>query len=192
MRILGRLVRLQIQRDRLKPGEGNARVYTPAPLLAVPALHLTRSGALGPAPDGGWLLDVHHADHPSSRSRGDNALSFSFTSHYAAMRGRFGAHLGDGIAGENLLVDALEIIDLKSVCRGVAVRSAATGALLTLVDVVPAPPCAPFARFALGGGGDAVEETKAALQFLLGGMRGFYGRVEAPGSVALGDEVVAL
>jgi hypothetical protein len=34
--VLGTVVRLQVQRSRLKPGPRSTRVYDPAPLLEVP------------------------------------------------------------------------------------------------------------------------------------------------------------
>ncbi|MDT7550979.1 MAG: hypothetical protein QOE84_3373, partial [Actinomycetota bacterium] len=33
MELIGTVVRLQVQRSRLKPGAGTARVYNPGPLL---------------------------------------------------------------------------------------------------------------------------------------------------------------
>ena len=66
---LGRIVRLQIQRSRLKLGEKPNRVYDPAPILAVDELILTRDGALARLPDGGTLVDVHHAAHPETQVR---------------------------------------------------------------------------------------------------------------------------
>ena len=64
MELIGTVVRLQVQRSRLKPGEKTQRVYDPAPLLEVDELQVTPRGVLGP----GGLLDVHHADHADTRN----------------------------------------------------------------------------------------------------------------------------
>src|ERR1700694_4918441 len=106
LRLLGRIVRLQIQRSKLKRGEKPNRYYDPAPLLAVDELTLTPHGALVRLAGGGTLVDIHHAAHPDTRHLDrTNDLSVGFTPHYAAMRERFGAHLVDGCAGENILVE---------------------------------------------------------------------------------------
>jgi hypothetical protein len=38
----------------------------------------------------------------------ENTISIGFTSHYAQMRARFGEHMQDGIAGENINIDSAE------------------------------------------------------------------------------------
>src|SRR5438270_6299133 len=104
LRPLGRVVRVQIQRSKLKLGEKPNRVYDPAPLLEVDELTLMPEGALARLPDGGLMLDVHHPAHPETRNLDrTNDISVGFTPHYAAMREHYGAHLVDGCAGENIL-----------------------------------------------------------------------------------------
>ena len=44
--LVGTVVRLQVQRSRLKPGQRGARTYDPAPLLEVPALDVGPDGFL--------------------------------------------------------------------------------------------------------------------------------------------------
>src|SRR5260370_73436 len=56
MRELGRIVRLQIQRATLKTGDKPARVYSPAPLLAVARLEVLQV-AHPCRPFSGWALD---------------------------------------------------------------------------------------------------------------------------------------
>jgi hypothetical protein len=189
---LGRLVRLQIQRASLKLGEKPNRVYDPAPLLAVDALTLTPDGALWRDPAGGETLDIHHAQHPATRnSGGANDLSLGFTGHYAALRARFGPHLTDGLAGENLLVERPGVTPLSALAGGLAVRRAATGDLVPLGEVRVAAPCVEFSRYA--GRSAAAEDVKAALQFLDAGLRGFYCTYSgAPITLALGDELLAV
>src|SRR5260370_10512705 len=80
MRELGRIVRLQIQRSTLKTGDKPARVYSPAPLLAVARLAVGPDGVLGESPDGSWLLDVHHRAHPHTKNEdGAHGISLGFT-----------------------------------------------------------------------------------------------------------------
>jgi len=190
--LLGRIVRLQIQRSSLKLGEKPHRVYDPAPLRAVDALTLTRDGALARADDGSMVLDIHHAAHPATRNNGGaNDLSVGFTGHYDAMRARFGPHLLDGLAGESILVAATGQVPLAAVAGGLVVRRAASGAQVALDEVRVALPCVEFSRYALRSEG--AEDVKAALQFLDGGLRGFYCTYAGePITIDVGDELLAV
>jgi hypothetical protein len=174
--VIGTVVRLQVQRSRLKP----ARAYDPSPLLEVAALEVSSRGVVG---DG--HLDVHHADHPDSRNRGLlNGLSLLPRAHYARLRARFGEHLVDGIAGESLLLDtdgpwdalpdelALETVD---------------GDPLRLTRPIPAAPCVEFTRFCLRSEQGLAE----ALEELDHGVRGFYVTVEGEGRVEAGCRLTA-
>jgi hypothetical protein len=137
--------------------------------------------------------DVHHLDHPASKSRaGSNAISVLFTGHYTAMRERFGSHLVDGIAGESILVETQEIVDEDSLQAGVTIRTA-DGHEAHLHSVTVAEPCVEFTRFAIQYPADARSDGHVtdALQFLRAGMRGFYARYTGdPVTVRLGDTVV--
>lgn len=192
LKSLGQIVRLQIQRSALKLGEKPNRVYDPAPLLAVDALTITRDGALARADDGGTLLDVHNAQHPLTRNaEGVNDLSVGFTGHYDQMRARYGAHLVDGCAGENILVAADGPVPLAAVAGGLVVRRAATGALVALGQVRVDLPCVEFSHYATRS--TAAEDIKAALQFLDHGLRGYYCTYEAePVTIDVGDELLAV
>jgi hypothetical protein len=162
--LIGTVVRLQVQRSRLKPGPRGARRYDPTPLRAVAALDVTPRGVVG---DG--IVDVHHADHPDSRFRGDNGLSVMTLGGYAALRERYGEHLVDGVAGESLLLDTTRSADLT----GPLVLDTGDG-LLELTGQV-AEPCVEFTRFVLRRPvGDAGPEVRAALGALGGGARGYY------------------
>jgi len=55
MRVIGPILRLQIQRSTLKTGEKPHRTYDPRPLLAVPALAVHPDGACGSA-RWGWVV----------------------------------------------------------------------------------------------------------------------------------------
>lgn len=192
MRELGRVVRLQIQRSTLKTGEKPTRVYDPAPLLPVECLTVTPDGVLGEAPDRSWIVDVHHRAHPQTKNAdGEHGVSVGFTSHYAAMRERFGPRMAIGCAGENIVVESEGRLTLDDLRAGLAIRSpdGVERARLQVLDV--AHPCRPFTGWALGGRVEA-EVLKSHLQFLEGGTRGFYCLGVGIGMVSLGDRVVVL
>src|SRR5258705_12896883 len=190
LRPFGRIVGLQIQRSSLKLGEKPNRWYDPAPLLPVDELTLTPDGALARTDDGGTLLDIHHAHHPATRNNGSNDISVGFTGHYAAMRARFGPHLPDGIAGENILIESSGIVQPSDLGAELAIRPAAGGELIWLRGVRVMPPCVEFSTYA--GRSSEPEALKSALQFLHDGLRGFCGRLPAGAAVtiAVGDEVL--
>lgn len=190
LELLGTIVRLQVQTAHLKQGEKPHRWYDPTPIQSVPAMRLDAGGVTGL--DRGDVTDVHHRDHPISRFRGDNGVSIGLTGHYTLIRERFGPHLVDGIAGENVLIASERILTDADVARGVVIRSA--NGLLRLTAVLGAPPCVEFSRFAAGytrqqKSDRTITET---LQFLSDGIRGFYATLEATqpiAEIALGDEV---
>jgi MOSC domain-containing protein YiiM len=182
---IGRVVRLQVQRASLKVGPREARAYDPAPLLAVPTLRLGPDGVVG-LPDAGQpIVDVHNRQHPTSKHNAVNGVSVGFTTHYLAMRERFGPHLADGIAGENVVVETER--DFRSDdLRGTLVIGQAR-----LSAIVAAEPCEPFSRFALAGQADGPADPRIAdaLRFLRHGTRGYYATVAAEAVVRLGDPV---
>lgn len=190
MRELGSIIRLQIQRSSLKTGEKPNRIYDPAPLLAVGQLAVSPDGVLGK--DGGWLVDVHHRAHPSTKNEdGLHGVSVGFTSHYALMRDRFGKRIAVGCAGENVIADAAGRITLEMVEQGIAVVGADGGERVRLRVLQVAHPCRPFTGWAAGGKVEA-EVLKAHLQFLDDGTRGYYCVAEGTGVVSVGDRLVAL
>jgi hypothetical protein len=140
-----------------------------------------------------WL-DVHCAAHPESRNRGNgNMLSIGFTGHYAVMRSRFGAHLTDAIAGENILVELDGVLQLPDVERGLRVVGA-DGRSLDFTRIEVAHPCVEFSRFCLAdedAPGPAIKET---LQFLDDGMRGFYCFIDngLPQEIRVGDQLLTV
>ena len=173
MKLLGEITRLQIQRGSLTIGTGPTRYFDPAALLAVDELFLTPGGACAPAPDGSCLIDVHHAAHPFSRSRGENTLCVGFSRHYDAMRARFGEAFAFGCAAENIIVDGpAPRVTLADVAAGLVIETNRGPAALT--NVIVATPCLPFAKFALRDPNASTEAIKSALQFIDHGVRGFY------------------
>jgi hypothetical protein len=191
MRAIGTITRLQIQRGSLKTGEKPTRRYDPGPLLAVPRLNITPDGALG-ARDGEWIVDVHHRAHPLTKNEdGLHGISLGFTSHYDAMRERFGSRIDVGCAGENIIATASKRLAYEELADGVAILSPDGTERVRLRVLQVAHPCRPFTGWALGRTVEP-DELKQHLQFLDEGMRGFYCVGEGTGTVALGDSIAVL
>ena len=199
-REIGKVVRLQIQRQSLKQPlpphpdgvRSPQRFYDPQHILAGKELWFTDAVAAIALEDD-YVLDVHAAAHPHSRNRGNgNMLSVGFTSHYDKMRGRFGGHLADGIAGENILVEANEIFTVDDLQSGLIVVTEDTG-VLAFDEIIVAAPCVEFSRFCVNDRYADPPPTSRALRFLDNGTRGFYAYVTngLPSMIRTGD-VVAL
>jgi hypothetical protein len=192
MHELGPIVRLQIQRSALKTGEKPNRTYSPAPLLAVERLWVTPAGAFGLAPDGSWIVDVHHQHHPRSRNEdGGHGISVGFTGHYDRMRERFGARVTPGCAGENLIAEARGVLAYDDVRHGLAVVSPEGAERLRIRVLEVARPCRPFTGWALERAVDA-EVLKEGLRFLDDGMRGYYCVAEGTAEITIGDRMFVL
>ena len=194
LREIGSIARLQIQRSSLKVGQKPYRVYDMSPLLAVERASVTSGGIVALLPDDQTMIDVHHAHHPDSQNAGPNSISIGFTPNYARIRERFGGHMTDGCAGENILIETGESITLGDLKRGLAIHCGAVDAMLWLGAIMVAQPCVEFSRYTLrmphAERGSA--EIKEALQFLEGGVRGFYVTPANHGEpliVSVGDRV---
>ena len=194
MREIGRIKLVQVQRSPLKLGRSPNAYYDPSPLLVVDTLLVTPHGAIGVTAEGERITDIHHAHHPASRnSCGKNDLSVGFTSHYAAMRARFGQHLVDGCAGENILVETNSPFTLVGVAGGLAIQNPVTGQIVYLTQLKIAAPCVEFSQYAANYGMPLPpQELQAALQFLHNGRRGFYAKLaeqQNSGGVRANDRV---
>lgn len=197
MREFGHIRLLQIQVDSLKKGDRLNRYYDTAALREVPSAKLTREGLVGLL-NNQELYDIHHAEHERSKNRLGNAISFNFTYHYEQMRQRFGARLALGSAGENILIettnglsgDATEDAS-SNLLQRVLIVETEKGQCGRLTQIEVAAPCVPFCEFALMLEEKPSFETAAeALQFLDGGMRGYYCTWEGPPlTVRPGDRV---
>lgn len=174
MHCLGTVSSVQIQRCPLKSGQEPQRFYSPQAISPVDHLRLTRDGVIGVTPDGTNIIDVHHAAHGQSRFRGSNGISIGFGSHYSAMRQRFGEHLQDGIAGENIILQnegpapSLDDMGLR-----VAFYNPGSDAYIYLNVVGAIAPCVPFSKFCTQQPTLAGPPLKETLQYLDGGRRGF-------------------
>lgn len=186
MTALGRVVRIQVQRDPIKlKGEG----YFPEPLLHGEEAAIGPQGIVLRHGDA-WVVDSHHGAHPRGKGGGNRALSIGFTSHYDAMAGRFGS-APLGIAGENLIVEADGIVT-EADLAGTIVVSAADGEI-PLTGARVAAPCKEFCTFMLGETGVLpLEQIQGHMDFLADGMRGFIldvAHLEQHHLVRVGDEV---
>jgi hypothetical protein len=173
MKLLGEISRLQIQRSSLTIGTGPTRYFDPAALLVVEDMFLTTGGACAPTADGSCLVDLHHAAHPFTRSRGENTLCFGFSRHYDALRARFGESFTFGCAAENIIIDGpTPRVTQADVAAGIVIET--TDGPATLTSVIVATPCMPFSKFALRDPAASTEAIKSALQFMDHGVRGYY------------------
>ena len=181
---IGTIALLQIQRRRLK-SDG---VYDPSPLLASDRMLLTGRGVLV-AGGGGWMVDAHHASHPSMVYSKSRTLSIGFTAHYDKMIERFGER-SLGFAGENIVIETERIWTLEDLAHGVVLGLDAGE--ITLTDLQIARPCIPFTRFLTRRPQAAAEELQEELAFLENGTRGFVAAtsfLDQPVEVKTGDEV---
>lgn len=185
-RVLGPIVRLQVQCDPLKNrGFG----YDPSPIAEVEEASLDGAGMVGRR-DGAWMLDVHHPAHPRARAGGRRALSIGFTSHYAAIADHFGR--GEvGCAGENIIVDTPGRVTQDDLAGEILVRAADGDVVLRGARV--ASPCAEFTSWLKGL--DVVlpkQDQPDDVAFLDDGMRGYIlsvDHLEGPMKVRVGDRV---
>ncbi len=177
MHLIGHIRQLQIQIDALKKGEGPNRIYDTSALQSVPAARLSADGVTG-LQDNAELLDVHHRLHQQSKHRQSNAISFNFIQNYDHMRRRFNGAIILGCAGENLLIELIAGVDQETLMADLdatMVIENHEGQQGKLSGFLVARPCVPFTEFVLKMDSKPLaSDTKEALQFLDGGMRGYY------------------
>ena len=186
-RLLGPIVRIQVQRNPLKVKDAG---FDPEPILAVDEAVIGPPGLVG-RHEGAWVVDAHHAAHPASRGGGRRALSIGFTEHYALMAGRFGkAPLG--CAGENLIVEIERRVTLADLEGSVVVHTADGAVPLGAARV--AAPCREFTSFMLGRPDVApLAEVSDDLAFLDDGTRGYIfdlAPLEGAHRIRVGDQVL--
>jgi hypothetical protein len=142
----------------------------------VEKLLLTAQGVVGVTAEGEQILDIHNSIHPQTKNVGGvNGISLGFSSHYDTMRKKFGSHLWDGCAGENILVETEGEMTLDVLGERVAFQDQESGAWFYLEQLQVAAPCVEFSHFALNDPISAsAERIRDALIFLDEGRRGFY------------------
>lgn len=192
MRVLGPIVRLQIQRSSLKTGEKKQKRYDPAPLLALERLWMGPDGAIARV-NGTEILDVHHRTHPGGKNAdGLHSISVGVTSHYREMQARYGDHMVLGCAGENIIVELDRRLTFDQTQAGLVILTGDGQERLRLRVLKATEPCKPFSGFAHRHQVVEPEVLKATLQFLDGGTRGFYVTPESEAEVRVGDLLAVL
>jgi hypothetical protein len=197
LRDLGKVKMVQLQPSGLIIQSGNGELYDPARRLEVDHLLITSRGVETTTVAGRRLLDIHHMDHPDKAYGSRDLVSIGFTSHYNAMRERFGEHMTDGVAGENIVVEYDHEVWMDDMGQQVAIESAQTGDR-AMFDVVEfAAPCTEFSSFAArpAGGALPADQLKRTLQFLNDGRRGFLivlSQGQQDARVEPGDKVFAI
>jgi len=105
IKALGKVKLVQIQPNGLIIDTPNGDFYDATRCVEVDRLLITPLGIEAVLPTGEPILDIHHINHPDKAHK-DDLISIGFTSHYAAMRQRFGEHMQDGTAGENIIIES--------------------------------------------------------------------------------------
>ena len=183
------IVQLQVQVEPLKRGDKPHRWYDASRIRQVDRLYVGEDGCIGES-NGEKIVDAHNVTHPRSRNHGRaSGLSLGFTSHYRAMREKFGPRVINGAAGENVLIDIEDRVSRDHLTH--AALRARDGVEVRFAEVEVAEPCVEFSQFVMGvAPGDGTLRMRDPLQQLRGGMRGFYVALARPVDLRLGDELV--
>lgn len=174
-RALGIVKLVQLQPSGLIIETPSGYFYDASRRVEVDRLLITSKGIEAATPDGEQVLDIHHLDHPDKAYDDDDLVCIGFTSHYEAMRARFGEHMVDGIAGENIIIEFDKEVREADLGQQIAFESSSTGQMTWLDMVCFAAPCDEFSHFAAQSQHKRLPaaELKDTLQFLNKGRRGF-------------------
>jgi len=196
IRELGKVKLVQIQPSGMVINTGSGKYYDVTRRVEVDSLVITPLGIEAVLPTGERVLDIHHINHPD-KAYSDDLVSIGFTSHYAAMRERFGDHMQYGTAGENIIIHYDREVWRDDLAEQVGFENSQTGER-TLLDIVRiATPCVEFSHFAAHSQHQRMPaaELKSTLQFLNNGRRGFLlALADGEGSALIqaGDRVFAV
>ncbi|MCP4224957.1 MAG: hypothetical protein GY773_16590 [Actinomycetia bacterium] len=170
---------VQLQPDGLivdGPGPGpTTSVYDASRRVVVDRLQISPRGIEATLPGGESVLDIHHLDHPGKAYDDDDLACVGFSGHYEAMRGDFGEHMVEGIAGENIIIECEGEVWLDDLGETLTIENQDTGELATFKSARIAAPCVEFSRFCAQRSDDEVSaaELGEILRFLGRGRRGF-------------------
>jgi len=172
---LGFVKLVQLQPSGLIIETASGYFYDASRRVEMDRLLLTSKGIEATTPEGEHVLDIHHINHPDKEYDNDDLISIGFTSHYEAMRTRFGEHMVDGIAGENIIIEYGEEVWPEDLGQQIGIENTETGRMVLLDLVSFAAPCDEFSHFAARSQNERLQpaELKATLQFLNNGRRGF-------------------
>ena len=103
------------------------------------------------------------------------------------MRERFGEHVQDGTAGENIIIASDEEIWLPDLGRLVEFHNPDSREVITLEVTRIAAPCDPFSHFTANSQDQRLppEVLKETLQYLDNGRRGFLLKLVEEGAVGI-------
>ena len=194
---LGHVKLVQLQPAGLIIETPSGYFYDASRRLEVDSLTITSRGIEAITPEGEHVLDIHHLSHPDKAYDDDDLVCIGFTSHYEAMRARFGEHMVDGIAGENIIIEYEEEVWSENLGDRIAIENKETG-IMTFLDFVSfASPCREFSLFATRSQYEPLpaEKLKETLQFLGNGRRGFLlvmSTGQEAATVRPGDKVFAV
>ena len=174
-RQLGKVILVQVQPSGLIIETPAGYFYDVSRRVEVDRLLINSRGIEATTPAGEHVLDIHHLDHPDKAYDDDDLISIGFTSHYEAMRARFGDHMINGSAGENIIIEYEDEVWSEDLGKQIAIENSKTGRKLLLDMVSFAVPCDEFSHFAASSQNKRLQpaELKEALQFLNNGRRGF-------------------
>jgi len=149
--------------------------YDASRRVEVDRLEITPRGIQATLPTGEKVLDIHHLDHPDKAYGDDDLVCIGFSSHYEAMRTEFGAHMVDGIAGENILIDYSDEVWPEDLGESLGIENQDTGEVAVLQMVSFAEPCVEFSRFCAQSPQEKLPAQRLGeiLKFLGNGRRGF-------------------
>lgn len=172
---LGRVKLVQVQPSGLIIETPSGYFYDVSRRLEVDSLTITSLGIEADTLEGEHVLDIHHISHHGKAYDNNDLVCIGFTSHYEAMRARFGDHLVDGSAGENIIIECEEEIWPEDLGQGIAIENQQTGHMAKLDLISFAAPCDEFSHFVAGSQHERLPapKLKDTLQFLGNGRRGF-------------------
>ncbi len=174
-RELGYVKLVQLQPSGLIIETPSGYFYDASRRVEVDRLIINSLGIEATRANGEHVLDIHHIDHPDKAYDDDDLVSIGFTSHYEAMRERFGEHMVDGSAGENIIIEYDQEVWLDDLGQQIAIENKDTGRRLLLDALSFAAPCDEFSHFVANSQYERLPaaDLKATLQFLNNGRRGF-------------------
>ena len=134
LRELGKVKLVQVQPSGLIIETPSGYFYDVSRRVEVEKLIITSLGIEATTASGEHVLDIHHINHPGKEYDDDDLVCIGFTSHYVAMRERFGEHLEDGAAGENIIIEYDQEVWTDDLGQQIVIENAETGQK-TLLDV---------------------------------------------------------
>ena len=196
-RELGKVKLVQVQPSGLIIETPTGYFYDATRRVEVEKLIITSLGIEATTASGEHVLDIHHINHPGKKYDDDDLVCIGFTSHYQAMRERFGEHMVDGAAGENIIIEYNREVWIDDLGKQIAIENAETGEKIFLDVLSFAAPCEEFSHFVANSQHEKLPaaELKAALQFLNNGRRGFLlvlSDGQEVATVQVGDRVFAI